>query len=121
MLFSNLRRQAWVHVVATMLVAIVGGAALNWGHLGGDDPDCDLTFAVPGYSSPHVAATPTTPPHDHCPICHSLRLLQLAISGQSLTASGIYQVVGCSPKDTPAPGSVFVLNGSPRAPPVAHL
>ena len=67
--------------VATLLAAVLCGSALNWGHLGGDDGDCDIAVYHHDHTAHRVSTAPAHSPtsSDHCYICHSLRLLHQAV------------------------------------------
>src|ERR1700716_64062 len=74
--------------LAAVLVALVGGGALNWGHAGGDDPDCDSAPVVHDHAAHRFTATPShsTQPPDHCYLCHSLRLLHTSLAARGARA-----------------------------------
>ena len=115
------RRHMRTRVLAALLAVVVCGATVNWGHAGGDDPGCDLTLAVPGQQAPHLATQASAPATDHCPLCHFLRLLQVAISAKPLAAVGVFRTALCLPSGGAAVVQLFAFNVSSRAPPASHL
>jgi hypothetical protein len=109
--------------LAASLALIVCGGALNWGHAGGDDPDCNPVLVHHDHNAHRFGAAPShsSQPADHCYICHSLRLLHT-----TLVASGARVVV--TNQSTPfrqAEGLVALSASgvalSSRAPPAAFL
>jgi hypothetical protein len=70
--------------VAALLAVLVCGSALDWGHIGGDDPDCDIVVNHHNHAAHRLSNAPaSSPTSDHCYICHSLRLLHSAVTGRS--------------------------------------
>jgi len=55
----------------------VCASAFDWGHTGGDDPDCDNVFIIHNHAAHRVSTVPppSSSPEGHCFICHTLRLL----------------------------------------------
>jgi hypothetical protein len=109
--------------LAALLAIVVCGGALNWGHAGGDDPDCDPTPVVHDHNAHRFGAAPShsTQPAEHCYICHSLRLLS-----NSLTAGGPRVVVAVRSSQFVAVEALAVINAfgvavSSRAPPAVSL
>jgi len=111
--------------LAAVLALFVCGGALNWGHVGGDDPDCDPALVVHDHAFHRFAFTAApahpTQPADHCYICHSLRLLHT-----SLAVRGAHSVVTVRSTPLRQVERVEVLNGcavslSSRAPPTVSL
>jgi hypothetical protein len=109
--------------LATVLAFVVCGGALNWGHAGGDDPDCDSTPVVHDHSAHRFRSAPShsAPPADHCYICHSLRLLHT-----SLVARGPRAVAAIESKQFVKVTALAVINRahiavSSRAPPAVSL
>src|SRR5436309_9838936 len=67
--------------LAALLAVVVCGGALDWGHAGGDDPDCNPVPVYHDHAAHRFAPAPShsSPSADHCYICHSLRLLQTTV------------------------------------------
>ena len=71
--------------IAAVFAAIVCGGAVDWGHVGGDDRDCDVIVVQRHDHTAHRLSTaPVNRPssNDHCYICHSLRLLHQVVSSR---------------------------------------
>jgi hypothetical protein len=105
------------------LAAMVLGGALNWGHVGGDDPDCDPVLVHHDHNAHRFAAAPSTPtsPADHCYLCHSLRLLQTSLVARGQHAVPVVHSALFCPAEGLAATSVFAVDLSSRAPPSASL
>src|SRR5438105_2635794 len=74
------RKDLLNRALAAVLAFVVCGGALNWGHVGGDDPDCDSTPVVHDHNAHRFNSAPrSTPPADHCYLCHSLRSLHTSL------------------------------------------
>ncbi|MEQ1907784.1 MAG: hypothetical protein ABMA15_03130 [Vicinamibacterales bacterium] len=121
MWFRAGQRRAVSRVLAALLTLVVCGGALDWGHAGGDDADCDPVFVVHDHNAHHISTAParSTPASDHCYICHTLRLFHT-----SLTARGAIVVAPVRPAslyrlDAPAALTVVGVALSSRAPPLA--
>jgi len=71
-----------IRTVAALLALVVCGGAVDWGHLGGDDADCDILVVPHDHSAHRFRANPPggAPAPEHCYICHSLRLLHTALA-----------------------------------------
>jgi hypothetical protein len=67
--------------IAAALVFVVCGGAVDWGHIGGDDADCNAVVVPHDHAAHRFAANRTggAPTPDHCYLCHSLRLLHVAL------------------------------------------
>src|SRR3954451_9410056 len=81
MQLHGVRHRLGSRAVAMVLVALVSGGALNWGHPGGDDPDCNPVLVLHDHAAHRFSAAPsqTAPAPDHCYICHSLQLLHTSV------------------------------------------
>ena len=117
------RKDLLNRALAAVLALVVCGGALNWGHAGEDDPDCDSTPVVHDHNAHRFSAAPShsTPPADHCYICHSLRLFHT-----SLVARGPRVVAAIESKQFVQVTPVAVINAtriavSSRAPPAVSL
>ena len=68
---------------AAVLALVVCGAAVNWGHDGGDDADCSIALAHDHSAHQiHTAPVNQPAPAGHCYICHSLQLLHSALKAR---------------------------------------
>ena len=117
------RHRVVSRVLVAILACLVSGGALDWGHLGGDDPDCNPVLVQHDHAAHRVGAAPSqsAPPADHCYLCHSLRVLRTSV---------IARVTGAVPaiRSTPfrladhraAVGPVAAARSS-RAPPARSL
>lgn len=97
---DSARNRFFSRTIAFALAVLVCGGALDWGHIGGDDADCDVVYVAHDHAAHRFAANPNTnsPTADHCYICHSLRLLHIAVTAQQHRAiadvrSGQYRYV----------------------------
>jgi hypothetical protein len=116
------RNRLLIRGLAAALAAIVCGGALDWGHLGGDDPDCNVLPVVHDHTAHRFSAARENPPHhDHCYICHSLRLLHVGLAARhERTAVD----VTCTQSDDGralATRHAFSFDFSSRAPPAIRL
>jgi hypothetical protein len=69
-----------IRAMAATLAVIVCGGALDWGHAGGDDPDCSGTPVSFAHTAQRFSPASLSPSSgDHCYICHSLRLLHAGL------------------------------------------
>src|SRR5579884_2952448 len=70
--------------IAALLALLVCGGALDWGHIGGDDRDCDIVIVHHDHAAHRLSTAPARAPasNDHCYICHSLRLLHHAVASR---------------------------------------
>jgi hypothetical protein len=106
-----------------VLAVIVCGGALNWGHVGGDDPDCDSTPAVHNHAAHRFTSSPShsTQPADHCYICHSLRLLHTSLAARGVRAVVAVRSAPFRQVEGLAVINVFGVALSSRAPPAVSL
>src|SRR5215831_19169745 len=117
------RKRLVSRALAAVLAAVVCGGALDWGHAGGDDPDCDPVLVHHDHSAHRWTATPaqSVPPADHCYICHSLRLLHSSVAARG--ARVIFAAVSVPylhVDSRTASGATRSVRSS-RAPPFASL
>ena len=116
-------KHALVRGLSVAMALVMVGGAVDWGHAGGDDPDCDLVAVVHSTAPGHVSSAPANPPQrqDHCYLCHALRLLHAALSVRSGWACAV------SSSAAPFRQSADVARASdgiariPRAPPATFL
>ena len=105
--------------LAAALAIIVCGGALNWGHVGGDDPDCDPVLVLHDHSAHRFGATPSSSsqPAEHCYICHSLRLLHTMLVARGARAAVTVQSTSFRRFEDVVAFSAFGTARSSRAPP----
>ncbi|HZR25579.1 MAG TPA: hypothetical protein VFA59_18425 [Vicinamibacterales bacterium] len=120
---QSARNRFLSRTIAVALAFVVCGGALDWGHLGGDDADCNVVYVAHDHAAHRFAANPNpnAPAPEHCYICHSLRLLHSAVAAQQQRAVidlqiGLYR----NPIDAAASQRVGVHLSS-RAPPSVSL
>jgi hypothetical protein len=109
--------------IAIALTIVVGGGTLNWGHVGGDDADCDIVVVPHDHTAHRFAANPSgsNPVSDHCYICHSLRLLHAALTTrQKSIAAPLQRTCRIDTAAVTGPDA-FAGRASSRAPPSASL
>ena len=109
--------------IATALAVVVCGGALNWGHLGGDDPEDSLLLVLHDHAAHRIGATPSqsSSPIEHCYLCHSLRLLHSMLSARG---AGVIRTVQSTPFrqfDGLVAFSIVGTARSSRAPPALSL
>ena len=109
--------------LAAVLAVVLCGGALNWGHAGGDDPDCDSTPVVHDHAAHRFSSAPShsTQPGDHCYICHSLRLLHTALAARGARAGVAVPSTQFLPVEALAVITAFGVALSSRAPPPVSL
>jgi hypothetical protein len=108
--------------LAAFLAVLVCGGALDWGHAGGDDPDCNPALVHHDHNAHRFsAATHSTPPADHCYLCHSLRLLHTLLVARGARLVVATESASLLRSETLAAGGTIAFGLSPRAPPTASL
>src|SRR5437879_5021891 len=109
--------------LAALLAVVVSGGALNWGHAGGDDPDCDSAPVVHDHAAHRLTAAPSdsNQPADHCYICHSLRLLHTSLAARGARAAVAVRSAQIGPIEGLALVNAFGVALSSRAPPAVSL
>jgi hypothetical protein len=105
-----------------MLALLVCGSALDWGHVGGDDRDCDIVLVHHDHSAHRFSTAPvSSPTSDHCFVCHSLRLLHHAVASRhqrvTLTLGPVHRLDG----NVVAVRDGLQIGLSSRAPPAVRL
>jgi hypothetical protein len=117
-------RDGWfARGLAAALTLVVCSGALDWGHVGGDDPDCGGALVHHDHAAHRFRGAPSSLPQQagHCYICHSLRLLHAALKARDGRVilglrSGRYRHIDCLVARS-APGLAL----SSRAPPSVRL
>ena len=117
------RNRVLGRALAAVLAVVVCGGALDWGHTGGDDPNCNPVPVYHDHAAHRFAAAPahSSPQADHCYVCHSLRLLHTTLVARGARAiltvhsTPFHQANGLS-----ASGPVSLARSS-RAPPASSL
>src|SRR5262249_32844266 len=108
--------------VATLLAMFVLGGALNWGHVGGDDRDCDVVVTHHDHTAHRFSAAIETPSSsDHCYICHSLRLLHQAVTSRCERLAITLRVLRRPDGDVLAVRRDLQVGLASRAPPSVRL
>ena len=109
--------------LAAALAVVVCGGAVNWGHPGGDDPDCDFSLVVHDHAAHRFTSSPShsTQPADHCYICHSLRLLHTSLAVRAARAVVAVRSLQFRHVEGLAVINAFGVALSSRAPPDVSL
>ena len=110
--------------LAAALALVVCGGALDWGHVGGDDPDCSVALIQSDHTAPrfHIATSGQSQPTGHCYLCHALWLLHTALKVRDGQAKVELRSTRWScPADRVVARSALGLALSSRAPPSIHL
>jgi hypothetical protein len=123
MRLSALRARLSTRTLAALLTLIVCGGAVDWGHAGGDDPDCNPVLVHHDHTAHRFSSQPAPrgPAADHCYICHSLRLLH---TGLTARAAAVVQDSHTGGVYRPSPlvvGADLTIAQPSRAPPVLSL
>jgi hypothetical protein len=123
MLFAGLCPRLGSRALALLLSVAVCGGALNWGHIGGDDPDCAPQLVQHNHAAHRFTppARTTSPQDQHCNVCHLLRVLHTAVSGGSLFDNRVATVEPRLVVDSRLITSIFSVAVPSRAPPDALL
>jgi len=118
------RKSFSIRAVAALLAVLVSGAAFDWGHVGGDDPDCDGFLVAHDHNAHRFSAAPlgpTSPAGDHCYICHSLRALHIGLTGRHARVALDVDSTPHRVTSVPAARPTFSVTLSSRAPPSVRL
>jgi hypothetical protein len=123
MRFTRLHRRLYARALALLLSVAVCGGTLNWGHIGGDDPDCAPQLVQHDHTAHRFTASSraTNAQDEHCNLCHLLRLLHTALPGGSLLDSRVSPVEARRIVDSRLVTSIFSVTVPSRAPPAASL
>ena len=121
--FRVIRQHVLHRALAALLTLVVCGASLDWGHAGGDDPDCNPVLVHHDHNAHHVGAAPanSAPAADHCYICHSLRLFHTTLTARGARVALVVQSTPFWQLDRLAASDAIDLARSPRAPPALSL
>ncbi|HZR23904.1 MAG TPA: hypothetical protein VFA59_09980 [Vicinamibacterales bacterium] len=124
MFFTSLRRQRLcARAFALLLSVAVCGGTLNWGHAGGDDPECEPQLVQHDHTAHRFTAeTQQTGSQDeHCNLCHLLRLLQSALPSGSLLNNRVSPLDTRRIADSDLVTPIVSVTIQSRAPPAASL
>jgi hypothetical protein len=123
MWFRAARRRLLSRGLAALLTLIVCGGTLDWGHAGGDDPDCNPVLVHHDHSAHHFSAQPpySSPAPEHCYICHSLRLLHSTLIPTGARVADTVQATFFIRPDGPSALETVGTARSSRAPPALSL
>jgi hypothetical protein len=101
----------------------VCGGALNWGHLGGDDPEDEPLLVLHDHAAHRFGATPSHSSQsvEHCYLCHSLRLFHTMLVARGARALVAVQSTAFRQFEGVAPFSAFGTARSSRGPPPFSL
>jgi hypothetical protein len=119
MSFGTWRKRLWTRGLSAFLALLVCGASLGWGHVGGDDPDCDAIPIVHDHSAHRISGqtSPASSPEGHCFICHTLRLLHMTRRARAARLAPPSSVTAAVQRFLPATRFGFVATGISRGPP----
>jgi hypothetical protein len=123
MWFGGVRNGWLARGLAAALALVVCGGAFNWGHAGGDDPDCGGALVRHDHNAHRFHSAPSGQPQPtgHCYICHSLRLLHAALKARDGRVVLDLQSARYRQDDHLLARSTPGLALSSRAPPSVHL
>jgi hypothetical protein len=110
-------------VLTTALTLAVCGGVVDWGHIGGDDVDCNVLLVHHDHAAHRLApaSAHSSPTSEHCYLCHSLRGLHTALAHSGEQAVLSVQSTPLCQVDGAAIFSVCGVSLSTRAPPTASL
>jgi hypothetical protein len=122
MRLRSTRYRCLTRAIASLLALLVCGSALGWGHVGGDDRDCDIVVVPHDHSAHRLSNAPVSSPlDDHCFVCHSLRSLHHAVASRyhrvTIARSAVHRLDG----DLLAVRDGLKSGVSSRAPPSVRL
>ena len=123
MFFTGLHRRLSARAFALLLSVAVCGGALNWGHAGGDDPECAPQIVQHDHEAHRftVDTQRTGSQDDHCNLCHLLRLMHTALPTGSLLDNRVSPLGTRRIIDSGFIPSIFNLTIPSRAPPAISL
>ena len=123
MFFTGLHRRVCTRAFALLLSIAVCGGTLNWGHAGGDDPDCAPQLVQHDHAAHRFKAEThrTGSQDEHCNLCHLLRLLHTALPSGSLLDNRVSPVETRRVVDSGLITSIFTITIPSRAPPAVSL
>src|SRR5262249_24029113 len=116
------RKRPVSRTITALLAFLVCGGAVDWGHIGGDDPDCKVVVVHHDHAAHRLSATAlSSSTGDHCYICHSLRLLHTALAGRRERVVLSIHSVPFRVDARSVPSSAFAVALASRAPPSRTL
>lgn len=123
MFFTRLHRRLGERIFVLLLSVAICGGTLNWGHAGGDDPECAPQFVQHDHAAHRFRADtqPTGPQDEHCTLCHLLRSLHSALPTGSLLDNRVSPIEARRIVDSGFVTSIFTVTVPSRAPPAASL
>lgn len=123
MSIGAVRKHAVSRALTAILALVVCGGAVDWGHVGGDDPDCNVVVVAHDHAAHRLSVAPSrpSPVGDHCYLCHSLRLLHTALATRRERVVLSVQSVSVRVLAGVRPSGAFVVALSSRAPPTLTL
>jgi hypothetical protein len=117
-----IRKRFFTRAVGALLALLVCGSAFDWGHVGGDDRDCDIVVVHHDHNAHRFSTVPaSSPTNDHCYICHSLRLLHHAVASRYERAAVVLQARHYLQNDVLVVRDGLHFGISSRAPPSVRL
>lgn len=116
------RNRFLARFLTALLAVIVCGGALDWGHIGGDDSDCNPVVVAHNHAAHRLASGRSSPSTgDHCYICHALRLLHVGLTARRERPTlHVRRGQHLSP-DSLAASDTFRVSLTSRAPPAIRL
>jgi hypothetical protein len=120
---AHVRRPMMTRTIAALLALLVCGGAVDWGHVGDDDAACSVVVVPHDHTAHRFSASPTGAPQvpDHCYICHSLRLLHVALAARQQRAAIDLQRIQLFDAFDAVACQRFGVSLSSRAPPASLL
>jgi len=116
------RNRFFTRTIGGFLALLVCASALDWGHVGGDDRDCDIVVVHHDHNAHRFSTAPVnSPTEDHCYICHSLRLLHHAVASRHERAAVAVRARLRVDSDVLAVRDGLQFGVPSRAPPSARL
>ncbi|HEY7291720.1 MAG TPA: hypothetical protein VH583_17920 [Vicinamibacterales bacterium] len=123
MFFTRLHRRLCGRVLALLLSVVVCSGTLNWGHAGGDDPECAPELVQHDHAAHRFTANTllTGSQDEHCTLCHLLRLLHTALPSGSLLDSRVASLETRRIIDSGLVTSICSITIPSRAPPATSI
>ena len=120
---QSLGRRLLERWLAAVLAIVVVGGAVDWGHAGGDDPDCNPAPLHHDHSAHRFDAAPSKAPQplEHCYICHSLRAFHTSLATGRARVAAPPESTLLAHREGAAVRNAHGVALSSRAPPVVSL